>query len=294
MVGRTRQSYYERTWRGQRREVKDDEVLSLVHGIRAQMPRLGTRKLYALLQAPFAERQLKVGRDTLFRILRQKSLLMARRRRYTKTTDSRHWMHKYPNLVKELPLERPEQLFVSDITYIATEEGHNYLSLVTDAASKRIMGYCLRRDLSPQGCLEALTMALEHRRSPEAPLIHHSDRGLQYCCKDYVKMLTEHEVRISMTENGDPYENAIAERVNGILKEEFYLSETFRSHTQAARHIAQSIDIYNTERPHLSCQMMTPERAHQCRTLSVKSWKKNIKKGSQEKSCEPSNPHLKV
>jgi len=283
MVGRTRQSYYERTWRGNMRAVKEDEVLALVQRVRAQMPRLGTRKLYELLHGEFAERQLKVGRDKLFTILRHKGLLMARRRRYTKTTDSRHWMHKYPNLVKDLPLERPEQVFVSDITYIATDEGYNYLSLVTDAASKKIMGYALREDLSGQGCLEALAMALG-RRTTEAPLIHHSDRGLQYCCKDYVEMLSEHEVGISMTENGDPYENAIAERVNGILKEEFYLSETFASHTQAAKHIAQSIEIYNTQRPHMSCQMMIPEQAHQCRTLSVKSWKKNIKKKAHKRN----------
>lgn len=293
-MGRTRQSYYERTWRGKLRAVQDDEVLALVREVRAQMPRLGTRKLYALLHGQFAERELKVGRDKLFTLLRQRGFLMARRRRYTKTTDSRHWMHKYPNLLKDVRLERPEQVFVSDITYIATDEGFNYLSLVTDAASKRIMGYCLRADLSPAGCLEALTMALASRRSAEAPLIHHSDRGLQYCSKDYVRLLEAHNVQISMTENGDPYENAIAERVNGILKEEFYLSESFPSHQQTARCVADSIEIYNTRRPHLSCHMMTPAVAHQCRTLDVKSWKKKIKKGSQQKACEPSNPHLKV
>lgn len=265
-----------------------------MHGLRAQMPRLGTRKLYELLHGQFAERQLKVGRDKLFTILRRKGFLMARRRRYTKTTDSRHWMHKYPNLIKEIRLERPEQLFVSDITYIATDEGCNYLSLVTDAASKRIMGYCLRADLSPVGCLSALRMALASRTRAETPLIHHSDRGLQYCSKDYVGMLEAHNVQISMTENGDPYENAIAERVNGILKEEFYLSESFPSHQQTAKCVADSIEIYNTRRPHLSCQMMTPAVAHQCSTLDVKSWKKKIKKGSQGKACEPSNPHLKV
>ena len=134
---------------GQLRAVQEDEVLALVRGVRAQMPRLGTRKLYARCTGSSLERQLKVGRDKLFTLLRQRGFLMARRRRYTKTTDSRHWMHKYPNLIKEIHLERPEQVFVSDITYIATDEGHTYLSLVTDAASKCIMGYCLRADLSP-------------------------------------------------------------------------------------------------------------------------------------------------
>ena len=288
-MGRTRQSYYERTWHETARALDSEAVVNLVQPLRALMPKLGTRKLHARLQEAFAERRLKVGRDKLFRILREKSLLVARRRRYTRTTDSRHWMHKYPNLIKEMHLERPEQLFVSDITYIATDEGHNYLSLVTDAASKCIMGYCLRQDLSPVGCLSALQMALGKRTRPEAPLIHHSDRGLQYCSKDYVGLLTEHQVQISMTENGDPYENAIAERVNGILKEEFYLGETFRSHQQAERAVADSIEIYNTQRPHLSCQMMTPAEAHHCSTLDVKSWKKNIRKGSQGKPGEPAN-----
>jgi putative transposase len=293
MLGRTRQSYYERRWQDKRQALDAAQVVGLVHRVRAQMPRLGVRKLYALLHEEFAARGLNVGRDKLFRLLREEGLLVARRRRYTRTTDSRHWMHKYPNLVKEIHLERPEQHFVSDITYISTKEGFNYLSLVTDAASKRIMGYCLREDLSPEGCLEALKMALA-QRTTEAPLIHHSDRGLQYCSKDYVGLLTEHQVQISMTENGDPYENAIAERVNGILKEEFYLSETFRSHQQTGKHVADSIEIYNTRRPHLSCQMMTPEEAHRCSTLDVKSWKKNKRKGSQGKPCEPANVHLKV
>ena len=204
--------------------------------VRRQMPRIGTRKLYHLLHRQFQERRLGVGRDKLFTLLRNKGLLVARRRRYTRTTDSRHWMRKYENLVKDVTLQRPEQVFVSDITYIATERGYNYLSLVTDACSKKIMGHALREDLSPKGCLQALEMALGNRTS-DAPLIHHSDRGYQYCSKDYVEVLRNHDVLISMTNNGDPYENAIAERVNGILKEEFYLSETFASHTEAAKHI---------------------------------------------------------
>jgi transposase InsO family protein len=195
-------------------------------------------------------------------------------------------MRKYENRVKDVMLERPEQVFVSDITYISTERGYNYLSLVTDACSKKIMGHALRKDLSPKGCLQALEMALENRTT-DAPLIHHSDRGLQYCSKDYIDLLRAHEVGISMTENGDPYENAIAERVNGILKEEFYLSETFASHDDAARHIDQSIQIYNTRRPHLTCNMMTPEVAHQAKTLNLKSWIR--KKGSQSDLVSPMN-----
>jgi putative transposase len=257
-----------------------------VHTVRRQMPRIGTRKLYHLLHEQFQERHLGVGRDKLFTLLRKKGLLAARRRRYTRTTDSRHWMRKYENLVKDVTLERPEQVFVSDITYIATEEGYNYLSLVTDACSKKIMGYALREDLSLQGCLHALEMALDNRRT-DASLIHHSDRGHQYCSKDYVKVLRSHGLGISMTENGDPYENAIAERVNGILKEEFYLSETFASHSEAAKHIDQSIQIYNTQRPHLTCHMMTPEVAHQASTLNPRCWKRKTTKGSRTDPVSP-------
>jgi transposase InsO family protein len=150
------------------------------------MPRIGTRKLYHLLHQQFEERHVGVGRDKLFTLLRNRGLLVARRRRYTRTTDSRHWLRTYENLVKDVTLERPEQVFVSDITYIATEQGYNYLSLVTDACSKKIMGYALREDLSLKGCLQALEMALGNRTSA-APLIHHSDRGHQYCSKDYVE-----------------------------------------------------------------------------------------------------------
>ncbi len=264
----------------------------MVQRIRCQMPRLGTRKLYHLLEQDLTS--LGVGRDKLFKLLRERGLLAARRRRYTRTTDSRHWMRKYPNLVRGLTLERPEQVFVSDITYIATERGYNYLSLVTDACSKKIMGHTLREDLSPKGCLQALEMALGQRRRPDLPLIHHSDRGLQYCSKDYVELLGRHGIKISMTENGDPYENAIAERVNGILKEEFYLSETLGSHQEAAKHIDQAIQIYNRQRPHLSCRMMTPEVAHLETTLHPKCWSKRNKKGPQEKPVSPETPHLKV
>lgn len=280
IIGRTRQSYYERNWHQRASQDDEEKVLALVHSVRCQMPLIGTRKLYHILHQQFEEKHLVVGRDKLFTLLRNKGLLVAKRRRYTRTTDSRHWMRKYNNLVKDITLERPEQVFVSDITYISTQRGYNYLSLVTDACSKKIMGYALREDLSPKGCLQALEMALGNRTS-DAPLIHHSDRGLQYCSKDYVEVLHKHGVGISMTENGDPYENAIAERVNGILKEEFYLSETFASYQQALSHIHDSIQIYNTRRPHLTCHMMTPEVAHTAGILKPRVWKRRTKKGPQ-------------
>lgn len=259
----------------------------LVQGLRHSMPRLGTRKLYHLLEADFRSEGLKVGRDKLFTILRHNGLLAARRRKCTLTTNSKHWLRKYDNLVKDVVLERPEQVFVSDITYIPTEQGYSYLSLITDACSKKIMGYALSEDLSTKGCLEALEMALKNR-STEAPLIHHSDRGYQYCSKEYVGLLSDHHIRISMTTNGDPYQNAIAERVNGILKEEFYLSETLPNHSIAAKHVAQSIETYNTQRPHLSCGMMTPEATHKRTSFTPRSWKH--KRGPHQTRVNPSTP----
>lgn len=283
-VDKSRQSYYERGWQTQREDCAANEVVQLVHQERKHLPRLGTRKLYHLLGQEFEKRALKVGRDKLFTILREKHLLLGKKRKYAKTTMSKHWMKKYPNLIKDLTLERPEQVFVSDITYISTEAGFSYLSMVSDACSKKIMGYALSTHLGVEGCVAALQMALADRRTNKE-LIHHSDRGLQYCSKDYVGILNDHQVQISMTTNGDPYENAIAERINGILKEEFYCSSTFADHQQAERHIVQSIKLYNTRRPHLSCHMLTPEMAHHKVSLHPKLWK--TKKGLQDTLAAP-------
>src|SRR5690606_24192596 len=171
-------------------------------------------------------------------------------------------MHKYANLIKGLLVNRPEQLWVSDITYIRFRGQWGYLSLVTDAYSKQIMGFCFRKDLSAQGCLEALTMAFGNRMYPECELIHHSDRGSQYCSKAYVDVLLEAKLAISMTENGDPYENAIAERVNGILKADFNLYSSTEGFTETKKRIERNIDAYNRLRPHLSIDLLTPVQAH--------------------------------
>jgi putative transposase len=167
-----------------------------------------------------SERKIKIGRDVLFNFLRAEHLLIKPKRSYVKTTHSKHWMKKHPNLITDLEIYRPEQVWVSDITYIKTELGHHYLSLITDAYSKKIMGFDLLDNLSTEGPLNALKMAIKNRKY-NTPVIHHSDRGLQYCSQEYVKLLKERGIQISMTQNGDPYENAIAERINGILKYSF-------------------------------------------------------------------------
>lgn len=238
------------------------------------MPKLGTRKLYHILHPELKARQLNLGRDRLFDLLREHGLLVMRKKRYTKTTNSRHWMRKYPNLIKDIELTRPEQIWVADITYIDTLEGNGYLHLVTDAYSKQIMGYELSKDMATSSTLKALKRALNKRLYPHLPLIHHSDRGLQYCSAPYTQTLIEHNIIISMTQNGDPYENAIAERVNGILKEEFSLGEKLQNTLEAEELCKHGIRVYNELRPHLSCQMMTPKQMHFQQTVKLKSWNK--------------------
>jgi len=248
------------------------EVKDMIMRIRSRMPRLGTRKVYFLIKAQLEDKGIKLGRDVLFNFLRAEGLLIKPKRSYIKTTNSKHWMKKYPNASLDLLVLKPEQLWVSDITYIRTVEGHNYLSLVTDVYSKKIMGYALEESLSTAGPLKALQMAIKNRRY-DHELMHHSDRGLQYCSAEYVQTLVKNNIKVSMTQNGDPYENPIAERVNGILKYEFLL-EGLQNHLQAMESIKSSIAIYNNDRPHISCNMMVPNKAHQQSFLLLKKWNK--------------------
>ena len=189
-------------------------------------------------------------------------VLRKRKRRKVITTDSNHPFYKYPNLIKGLLLTNVDQLWVSDITYISLSTNFAYLSLVTDCYSRKIIGYCLYPTLEKQGPLNALRMALKQARST-LRLIHHSDRGLQYCCKEYIDLLENNKATVSMTERGDPYENAIAERVNGILKTEFMLDKCFKSFEDAKQTVDKVIAIYNEQRPHSSCNYLTPQQAHQ-------------------------------
>lgn len=275
LFGKTRHAYYDHQWRVQDEGLKDDIVLQHVQQIRKDLPRLGTLKLHAMLTPVLATHQIKIGRDYLFDLMRLHHLDIRRRKRNAVTTDSRHWMHKYNNLIKELSINRPEQLWVSDITYIRMSgmAQWGYLSLITDAYSRMIMGFCFRKDLSAIGCMEALEMAYSNRQY-YGKLIHHSDRGAQYCCKKYVDLLVGHQVAISMTENGDPYENALAERVNGIIKSEFNLHSSQVSFEQTNLKIINSIKAYNTIRPHSSCDFLTPEQAHLKTGTLNKRWKK--------------------
>ena len=242
------------------------------------MPRIGTRKLHYMLTETLQRHNISIGRNKLFDLLAEYGLLVRRRKRKrVNTTDSNHPFRKYQNLIRDLQVLRPNHLWVSDITYISLIDGFCYLSLVTDAYSRKIVGYCLHPTLKKEGPINALQMALKGlQKMPEATLIHHSDRGLQYCCADYIKLLEQRAMSISMTEKGDPYENAIAERVNGILKSEFGLDRDFENLKQATDAVEGAISIYNQVRPHASCNYLTPEQAHQKQGLLNTKWKRRV------------------
>lgn len=275
MLGFTRQAYYQYWQRQEDREVDDDlNVLRLVRPIRRQHPRIGGRKLYYLLQDEFLERGIKLGRDAFFELLARHKMLIRRRRRKIKTTFSGHPFRKYPNLIKDLVVERPNQVWVSDITYWFTQGGCFYISLVTDAYSKRIMGYNVAPTLGAVHCKAALEMALKKikKRTAKA-LIHHSDRGLQYCSAIYIELLDTYHVQISMTETGDPLENPIAERINGILKNEYLAHRAVYSLAQAELVLEQSVFLYNYKRPHMSCDMLVPDQAYNGEKKLKRRWK---------------------
>lgn len=254
LFGYRRQNYYKRVLYKQEHSLQQEAVLAGVLKQRARMPRLGTRKLHHLL----AGEGLHYGRDRLFGLLGSHKLLIRPLRRYVQTTDSKHWLKKHGNLVRGLSATCPDRIWVSDITYIRTDEGYMYLSLVTDRFSRKIVGYDLSESLRTEGALNALKMAVDNRVDKAGQLIHHSDRGLQYCSSDYQRLLRESNIIPSMTEKYDPYENALAERMNGILKNEFLLADGFATKSLALMAIRESIEIYNNERPHLSLGMEVP------------------------------------
>lgn len=237
-------------------------VEKLVNDTRYLQPRIGGKKLYHLLKADLHQIDAGVGRDKFFDILRNKKLLVKRRKKYAYTTDSYHRFRTYKNVFKSKLLTAPHQALVSDITYLRTTSGFVYLSLITDAYSRKITGWSLSRSLSIEGSMEALAMAIKQLPNKKG-VIHHSDRGVQYCSKAYVRILEKHKMRISMTEENHCYENAMAERVNGILKQDFLLDETFRNKAMALKAVKEAVATYNNIRPHWSLKLFTPQQVHQ-------------------------------
>lgn len=261
MFGISRQAYYKREKNHNQSKLKYSLILDLVDALRAKHPRLGTRKLHYLLQPILKQEGIQIGRDALFHLLSEKGMLIRRRRKSgPKTTDARFWSNQYPDLINRVELPKSSQVWVSDITYLTTKEGFAFLALITEVNSRKIIGYQVSDSMeTSQLCLPALQMALiQTARVRSEHVIHHSDRGRQYLDKKYTRLLKAYGINISMTQTGDPRDNAIAERVNGILKHE-YLIKPLKSIQHAKNNVEKAIKLYNTKRPHTTLNNKTPQ-----------------------------------
>jgi transposase InsO family protein len=279
LFGKSRQAFYDHCWRYSDEQLHEAWIIDRVKAVRQTMPGIGGQKLFIVLNNEFKEHGIKIGRDNFYKLLKQHELLIKRRKRYVQTTQSYHRFKKWDDLTINLSVQSIEELWVSDITYLHTETGFVYLSLITDVYSRKIVGYHLSQKLKVDGCISALNKAIgslslsNHHRA----LIHHSDRGIQYCCDQYISILQKHEIRISMTQSGSPYDNAIAERVNGILKQQFCLSKIFENYGAAVDAVSKAIDGYNRLRPHASISNLTPQVAHVSRDSLNRTWNKKKK-----------------
>ena len=272
LFGIDRQVYYRKIKRRKARQSNASKVVSLVLEIRQNMPRIGAKKLYFLLNSDL--KQLKIGRDKFINILRANHLLIIPKRSYHITTNSHHRFRKHQNQILELQIQRPEQVWVSDITYIGKRENPCYLSLVTDAYSKKIMGFNVADNMNTESSLIALKNAIKLRKYKSLSLIHHSDRGLQYCANEYQKLLNKSNIKCSMTQNSDPYENAVAERINGILKQEFDVDKFNKELPIMKALVKNAVEIYNNKRPHYSNHMLTPNQMHKQKKLTMRTYKR--------------------
>ena len=283
--GVSRQAYYQNGWKAIDTTIEEELVLHQVKQIRQHHPRLGTRKLHDKLQEFMQEHKIKMGRDALFDLLSENRLLVRRRKRKIRTTNSSHWLKKYSNQIRGFVPTGINQLWVSDITYWKINTGtHLYISFITDAYSHKIVGYHVAETLEAIENLQALKMALSSYGETEShfPLTHHSDRGIQYCSKEYVKLLQDYNIKISMTENGDPLENAIAERVNGIIKDEYLDAYQVNNIKDARILLTNVITLYNNDRPHMSISNLTPNQVHHSKTTieTEKLWKNYYQKNT--------------
>lgn len=281
LLGFSPQAYYQYHKSLTRRTLQEDLVIQQVLYHRIPQPRIGGCKLHEMMGPFMAEHDIHIGRDLFLGLLRENNLLpVNRKRKQPRTTDSNHWLRKYPDMIRGVSLSRADELWVSDITYIhLTKKRFGYLSLITDAYSRKIVGFCMNNDLSAEGPVTALEMALMGRTGDQ-PLIHHSDRGSQYCSDIYVNLLKMGTIKISMTQSGNPRDNAIAERVNGILKQEL-LEEVYPDIKQARQAAVIAIDTYNRLRPHSSVDMMTPETAHKQKGPIKRRWRNAFKPNKQ-------------
>lgn len=273
LFGVTRQSYYQHFWNEETVSFEHELIVKQVIKIRQNHRRIGGRKLYEMLEPFMLEHQIKMGRDALFDVLASHNLLVKRRKRRVFTTQSFHWLRKYSNLIRDYKPEEPNRLWVSDITYWKIGAGFIYISFITDTFSHKIVGYHVADTLEAIETLKALKMALTTLKRIPIGLIHHSDRGIQYCSANYVNLLLENKIRISMTETSDPLENPVAERVNGIIKNEYLDCYHVESLPEARELLDQVIELYNNERPHMSIGNLTPEHVHNYSLKPKNLWK---------------------
>jgi transposase InsO family protein len=296
VFGVSRSAFYKAEEKTGHENLEAALVVGEVRKIRKTQPYPGTEKIYHMIKPFLTEHSIKMGRDKLDKLLNRYGLQSKRRRRRAYQTNSMHRFFKYPNLIKDMVLNRANQLWASDITYIHRFNDFSYLSLITDSYSHRIVGWHLSKDLSTIGPLKALEMALLNRRKDKMhklPLIHHSDRGIQYCSHAYVNLLKKRNVKISMAMSS--YENPVAERINGILKTEL-LQDGYPTHEEALEAVAEAIRIYNNERPHRSVDMMTPVQAHKMIGPMPKRWRKNGRreKSSRKRRKSQQDPNVKT
>ncbi|WCO03665.1 IS3 family transposase [Psychroserpens ponticola] len=272
----SKQAFYKRLKAQQKQEIDHQKLIKMVKDYRKKVgSKTGGIKLHTELKQDFINDDIKIGRDKFYRFLRYYNLLVPKRKNYITTTNSNHMYRKYKNIVKDHVPTRPEQLWVSDITYIKTQDGHNYLAIVTDAYSKQIMGYKIDNHMRTSLCTDALAMAIKNRKYPSHKLIHHSDRGFQYCNPKYTEFAENNGITLSMTEQYDPYENAIAERINRTLKYEYGLKQTIKNTDLAQKMTEQAVYIYNNLRTHFSLDLRKPAEVHLNPNIKYKSYRKN-------------------
>lgn len=270
-MGYTPQAYHKKTKQHFIKEVNEQLIIQQVHTLRKEQPRCGTRKLLLMLQPFFVQHNIAIGRDAFFDLLSKNKMLVRKTKRSVNTTNSKHHFRRYPNLAKDFTALKAHELWVSDITYIPLKDRFAYLFLITDAYSRKIVGHHVSDDMKVSSAVVALKKALD-QKPVETIVIHHSDRGIQYCSNEYVALLQQHHALISMTQSGDPLENAIAERVNGILKTEL-ISRSYEDIDKAALSIARAVIIYNFKRRHSSLNYQIPNDVHQQKGPQIKRWK---------------------
>lgn len=248
-------------------------IIEKVMEIRKNHPKMGGRKLYYIIKPSMESEGIKLGRDKFFDVLSRHNLLINRIIRSIRTTYSNHWLRKYSNLIKEKKVDFPNEVWVSDITYWHIGDKFLYITFITDMFSKKILGYAVSDEIKTKDILPSLEMALKNRKGPIMSLIHHSDRGCQYCSSEYVERLKKEKIKISMTESGDPLDNALAERINGIIKTEYLSNIRIKNKEEGLEAVKKGVTLYNESRPHLSCNLHTPNEIYEGKFKPKKLWK---------------------